>query len=261
VLQDLEMMLLQQTNLRSYKNEINTHSHDYAQLVLPVNGILEIEIGNKSGIINTDTAGFISSGESHSFAAREENLFLVIDLEQKNLSVSELPSFLNLNPMTKQFIQFVQSVINGGTQDSYTHSLINELLFRILLHPASIVNDALALKAKKWIDSNFSESINIDKLTQHCHLSSSQLQRRFKKQTGYGLAEYWRQQRLIHAKYLLTTSTLSIEAIAFAVGYQHVSAFSKNFYKSLSVYPSQWREMVLEAKKMRPMDNRRKKII
>ena len=241
--------------LRSYQTELHSHSHDHAQLVLPVKGFLELEIGNSSGIINTETGAFITSGDRHSFAGSDDNLFVVVDIEEKHLAMTTLPSFLTLTPVTKQFLNFAHYYLTSGTNDLYAHSLISDLLLNLLSHPLCSTKDLLVIKARKWIDLHFAEPINISKLTQHCHLSASQLQRRFKKCTGYGLAEYWRHKRLLRAKFLLSNSSLSVEAIALAVGYEHVSAFSRSFSKILGTYPSQWREMTLSANKLLLMDN------
>lgn len=248
-------MSFPQIELRSYHIEQCSHSHDYAQLVLPVKGILELEIGNSSGIISSETGAFITSGEQHSFAGSEDNLFVVIDLSEKYFPTTSLPSFLSLNLVTKKFLKFTHYYLINGVNDSFSYSLINNLLFNLLHQPVLSNQDAFVLKARNWIDLQFAEPINIVKLAQQCHLSVSQLQRRFKKNTGYRLAEYWRHKRLDHAKFLLSTSFLTIESIAFAVGYEHVSAFSRSFNNSFGHYPSQWREMTLAAKKSLLSDN------
>jgi AraC-like DNA-binding protein len=248
-------MTLPHIALRTYQTELDSHSHDHAQLVLPVKGILELEIGHNSGVINTETAAFITSGERHSFAGSEENLFIVVDIEQKQLTQASLPSFMALSPVTKQFLHFAHYYLINQSNDLFAHSLINDLLVNLLSQPLISNQDLLVLKAKKWMDVHFAESININRLTQHCHLSSSQLQRRFKKSTGYGLAEYWRHKRMLRAQFLLATSSLSVAVIAATVGYENVSAFSRSFSKSLEMHPSHWREMTVSAKKSLLLDN------
>ncbi len=242
-------MSFPQIDLRSYDTEQCSHSHDYAQLVLPVKGILELEIGNSSGIIGSEKGAFITSGERHSFSGKEDNLFVVIDLSEPYFSTTSLPSFIPLNPVIKKFLQFTHYYLINGANDSFSHSLINNLLFNLLRQPVLSSQDTFVLKAKSWIDLHFAEPISIAKLAQQCHLSVSQLQRRFKKNTGCRLAEYWRYKRLDHSKFLLSTSLLTIESIAFAVGYEHVSAFSRSFNNAFGHYPSQWRELTLAAKK------------
>ncbi|MCL9685660.1 helix-turn-helix domain-containing protein [Legionella maioricensis] len=242
-------------DLRSYRTEQCSHNHDYAQLVLPVKGILELEVGNSSGIISSETGAFIPSGEQHSFAGSENNLFVVIDMDEQYSSTMSLPSFLSLSSVTKKFLHFTHYYLINGANDSFSQSLINNLLLNLLCQPVFSNQDSFVLKARSWIDLHFAEPINIVKLAQQCHLSVSQLQRRFKKNTGCRIGEYWRQKRLDHARFLLSTSLLTIESIAFAVGYEHVSAFSRSFNNSFGLYPSQWREMTLAAKKLPPSGN------
>lgn len=110
-------------------------------------------------------------------------------------------------------------------------------------------------QSKNWIDRYFADVIDISKVAKYCHLSVSQLQRRFKYVMGYSLAEYWRSQKLHHAKRLLSFKNSSIEAIAFSVGYENLSAFSRRFMQTFGESPSQWRAKALNSTKMQQMDN------
>ncbi|CEG56928.1 AraC family transcriptional regulator [Legionella fallonii] len=241
--------------LRSYHTEQTSHSHEYAQLVLPVKGVLELEIGSSAGIIDAEKAAFVATGTRHSFSGSQDNLFVVVDFSQPDSPAINMPSFITLTPVTKQFLQFAHYYLLHGVNDLSSHRLINSLLLNLLSHPILSNQDLLVLKAKNWIDLHFSTSVNLEQLAQHCHLSISQLQRRFKKNTGTGLAEYWRQKKLEHAKLLLSTTSHTITSIAFAIGYENVPAFSRRFHAVLGMYPSEWREMALTAKKLLPSDN------
>ena len=82
-------------------------------------------------------------------------------------------------------------------------------------------------------------------------MSTSQLQRRFNRSMGMGIAQYWREVRFNKAKQLLLAGYLSIEAISSKVGYENLSAFSRAFNHAIGQPPSQWRQMMLTAKKLR----------
>ncbi len=248
-------MFFPQIELRSYHTEQASHHHSHAQLVLPVRGSLELQIGNKADIINAQTGAFVASGEHHSFSGSEDNLFVVVDFNQEDSPISIMPSFIAINPVTKQFLQFAHYYLLNGNNDLLSHTLINNLLLNLLSQPILSSLDLSVLKAKNWIDLYFSTPINLDQLSQHCHLSTSQLQRRFKKNTGLGLAEYWRHKKLTHAKFLLSTTSRTISSIALAVGYENLPAFSRRFHTVFGMYPSEWRDMTLAAKKLPLSDN------
>jgi AraC-like DNA-binding protein len=72
---------------------------------------------------------------------------------------------------------------------------------------------------------------------------------------GCGLAEYWRLNKLHHAKKLLSLANFSIEEISCTVGYENLSAFSRRFNQVFGISPSQWRAKAFSANKMRETDN------
>jgi AraC-like DNA-binding protein len=238
--------------LRSYQTESSRHSHDYAQLVLPIRGSLELEIGHHTGIVQTNNAAYIPSGEHHCFSAKDNNLFVVVDLTipQPNLEQSFPLPFYKLDSSSIKLVSFIEDYLTKRQIDYGSHALIYNLLINTLTHSPLAFIDAPVLKAKNWMDKHFAMPINISYLAKQCYLSSSQLQRRFNKIMGCGLAHYWRNRRLEHAKLLLSTTTQTIESIANIVGYEHLSAFSRAFTQYYQLTPSQWRESTLNVNNM-----------
>lgn len=251
-------MITNRIDLRSYHTESCSHAHDFAQLVLPVLGSMELEVGGHySGVVNDDVGVYIAPNEQHCFAGSQKNLFLVIDVATKNHLHDEHfeSNILNLTTSTKKLIQFTHHYLAHNERDFFADSLINQLLFHFAASSFSPEPDPVVLKAKQWIDFYFADSVDVSRVAKHCYLSVSQLQRRFKRAMGCGLAEYWRMKKLHHAKRLLSQRHFSIETIAFEIGYENLSAFSRRFSNVFGESPSQWRAKALTAKNMREMDN------
>jgi AraC-like DNA-binding protein len=251
------MLLTNRVDLRSYHTEICSHAHDFAQLVLPVSGSMELEVGHYSGVVNNGIGVYIAPHEQHCFAGSQKNLFLVIDVTTTNPLCDERSksNILNLTQSTKKFIQFTHHYLTHNERDFFTDSLINQLLLHFAANSFLPEPDPAVIKAKYWIDVHFATSVDISSVAKHCHLSISQLQRRFKQVIGCSLAEYWRMKKLQYAKRLLSQKHCSIESIAFEVGYENLPAFSRRFSTVFGESPSQWRTKALTAKKMREMDN------
>ncbi|CZH16780.1 Arabinose operon regulatory protein [Legionella pneumophila] len=250
------MLLINRIDLRSYHTESCSHTHDFAQLVLPVSGSMELEVGHYSGVVNDDIGVYIAPNEQHCFAGSQKNLFLVIDATTQNSLRGEAfeSNILNLTASTKKLIQFTHHYLAHNERDFFTDSLINQLLFHFAASSFSPEPDLVVIRAKQWIDLYFADSVDVSRVAKHCYLSISQLQRRFKQMLGCGIAEYWRMKKLLHAKKLLSQKNCSIEAIAFEVGYENLPAFSRRFSKVFGESPSQWRAKALTAKKMREID-------
>ena len=101
-------MLTNRIDLRSYHTESCSHEHDFAQLVLPVSGSMELEVGHYAGVVNDDIGVYIAPNEQHCFAGSQKNLFLVIDdTNTEHLGDERSKSNIhNLTASTKKFIQF-----------------------------------------------------------------------------------------------------------------------------------------------------------
>nr|WP_131794182.1 AraC family transcriptional regulator [Fluoribacter gormanii] len=249
-------MITNRMELRSYHTESCSHSHDFAQWVLPLSGSMELEAGYYSGTVDNHVGVFIAPNERHCFAGSQENLFLVIDVTSRHHFFEDRGSHaFNLTASIKKLLYFTHHYLAAHEGDFFADSLINQLLIHFAAKSFSPELDQTAIKAKNWIDFYFAEPVDVGKVAQHCHLSLSQLQRRFKLALGCSMAEYWRFKKLHYAQKLLSSKECSIEAIASAVGYENLSAFSRRFSKVFGESPSQWRIKALSANKMREMDN------
>ena len=83
---------------------------------------------------------------------------------------------------------------------------------------------------------------SVRELAREIHLSPGRLQRLFKKEMGVLISGYLVEQRLQKAACLLRASGLSIKEIAFTVGYEHHSSFTRAFENRFSQSPKHYRE-------------------
>ena len=73
------------------------------------------------------------------------------------------------------------------------------------------------------------------------NISNSHLQHLFKKATGVALGQALTEKRLQKAARLLATTNLRIKEIAFAVGYEHTSSFTRAFERRFAQTPRHFR--------------------
>ena len=82
---------------------------------------------------------------------------------------------------------------------------------------------------------------SIAELAQRYGLSRFHFMRCFKQSTGISAGTYIAQQRIARAKALLMIDTMSLTAIAHALGYAGLPAFSAAFRKATGRSPGTWR--------------------
>lgn len=103
-------------------------------------------------------------------------------------------------------------------------------------------NDKAIVKAQQWAQQNFSNAISVSDLSDKASLSRRTFIRRFKKATHLNPSEYIQQLRISKAKEGLELSNERIEAIAWSVGYEDVSAFRRIFQKSTGLSPTAYKQ-------------------
>lgn len=237
----------------SYLQETANHKHDYYQCVFPLKGHLELQIGSKFGVVHDNIAAFIRSQETHEFVAKNENLFLVLDISTEKLWLNklEIPDFWQLSSSMKKFLSFAEGYLtNTNPKDYLRQAQVADFFENLLIEQFNNKSDPKIAKIIHWLDNHFYQPISLSTLASHTFLSVSQLQRRFKQVTGETIGDYWRRKRMSKAKILLSNSMLSIELIAYQVGYENLSAFSRSFTREVGLAPTVWRDMTLSAKGM-----------
>ncbi|CAH9058119.1 HTH-type transcriptional regulator CdhR [Pseudoalteromonas holothuriae] len=89
--------------------------------------------------------------------------------------------------------------------------------------------DERLLSLQNYIKKNLSDALTLDTLAQQINLSERTLIRRFQKQVGLSPTQYVRLARLEYAKRLLRTTRMSVNEVAWQVGYQDVGSFKRVF--------------------------------
>jgi len=98
--------------------------------------------------------------------------------------------------------------------------------------------------AKTYIERNYwNSSLTVQEIVNAAKIERSYLFRRFKEATGCSVSAYIARFRMERACELLITADLSIQSIAYSVGYQDPLHFSKMFKKAVSVSPTAYRAL------------------
>ena len=103
-----------------------------------------------------------------------------------------------------------------------------------------------------YIQKKYADPVHIQDIADYCGLDRSYLSKLFKSATNYSPQEYLIHVRMNKAKKLLKTEELSIQNIAYSVGYPDPFAFSKIFKREVGMSPSAYREKNLNDKKRNP---------
>lgn len=97
----------------------------------------------------------------------------------------------------------------------------------------SILNDVFS-----YIENNIEEEIGLNEIINNCSVSQGYLSRIFKRQFNISVMEYLHMRKINMAKSYFCFTDLSITDVAFKLGYNESSYFSKVFkkYENTTVY-------------------------
>lgn len=122
-----------------------------------------------------------------------------------------------------------------------------EILFRVLQGPLGgllrdIATPSTALArvgvAIRWIRERYAEALSIGELAEMAALSPSAFHRHFKAITALSPLQYQKRVRLLHARSRLIAGQGNATSIAFDVGYESPSQFSREYARLFGVPPS-----------------------
>jgi AraC-like DNA-binding protein len=122
-----------------------------------------------------------------------------------------------------------------------------ELLYRVLQSPRGAVLRQLARadsrlaqiqRAVKWIRAHLTESLPVETLAGMASMGVSSFHRHFKAVTGLSPLAFHKKMRLQEARRrLLTASPGAVSSVAFAVGYESASQFSREYARQFGISP------------------------
>lgn len=101
--------------------------------------------------------------------------------------------------------------------------------------------DGEVLQAQDFIEINFRDKISVEDLADKFAVGRRSLERRFKKATGYTIAEYIQRVKVEAAKKSFETLARNINEIMYEVGYTDTKAFRNVFRKHTGLSPLEYR--------------------
>lgn len=98
----------------------------------------------------------------------------------------------------------------------------------------------LVRQAKEYLETHYRESVALDDIAAHLHVSSYHLSHVFSAESDFSLFAYLTARRVEKAKALLREGNLNVSEIARAVGYDNANYFAKVFRKQCGCSPREF---------------------
>ena len=103
--------------------------------------------------------------------------------------------------------------------------------------------DSLVLQVQEYIESNYTRSIDYDRLARQHRVGRRSLERRFKLAVGVTPLGYLQKLRVEEAKHLLEGGGRTFSEITYLVGYEDISFFRKIFMRLTGLRPKEYQQV------------------
>lgn len=211
-------------SLREYGASHGSHAHSHFQILIGLEGTLELEVGGRGQRIAAGDGRVVLPGEQHDFESRTGSRCLVLD--------TTLPAWARCadQPLqaahTLALARYLAHALQAGRPQALHYGPMLLLEAWGLPAPRSRTHrpiDWLALAA--WAHTRWQQPLTVADLAARVHLSPTQFAARCREETGHSAMQWLRSQQLMHARQLRATGASVAEA-ARRSGYRSPSALT-----------------------------------
>jgi AraC-like DNA-binding protein len=212
-------------SVRRYGANHGSHSHDHFQVLVGLEGVLELEIEGRGQRVASGSGALVAPGERHDFESAAGSSCLVLDTRD------ELWARCAAAPARPQQTVALASYL--------AQALLERQSMAIAHGPALLLESWLpaggqALRPRRaidwnaltqWVQARLDEPVTVADLAARTFLSPSQFTLRCHEENGVSGMQWLRQQRLARARQLRDAG-LAVAEIARRTGYRSPSALT-----------------------------------
>lgn len=249
------------------------HTHDYIEAVYMCSGKTTHIINGKETVLKEGELLFLGKNATQEILPAGENdiavnfiiqpAFFDKTLEMLDAEETPIKSFLisslfdseyqgylhfkiaNVLPAQNLIENLIWTLINNTPNKRNINQTTMGLLFMQLLnHTDKLTHESREDKAImdifRYIEENYKDG-SLSDAANLLHYDFYWLSHEIKNRTGKTYTDHLQEKRLSQAAFLLKNTTLSVEEIAIAVGYENKSYFHRIFTKKFETTPKKYR--------------------
>ncbi|MEN4904852.1 AraC family transcriptional regulator [Luteimonas sp. TWI1437] len=231
--------------IRAYGTVSQVDRHDFAQIVLPLDGRLHMDIAGAGAQLDRSLGAFVEAGACHDQIGDAANRSIILDLHTSELDpriadcLARRP-YVALGPEARSLIDYMEALTLRGGVSAHRLRLWIPLLLDTLLgespQPSARLAPLLAMveaqPARGWTAETMAAQVGV---------SASRLHALFQQELGTTPRAWLSSLRLARARDLLTRTALPIAEIAYRCGYADQSALTRAMRRADGQTPAQAR--------------------
>lgn len=242
------------TTISSDKTTFPDHLHDFYEICIVLNDCVKFITEKGNYLVSAHNLLVIPPFCFHHAVTKKENqykrliLWFKINKSDKFLPITSLLNEHKLYDFTynKHIVNLIDSFsfmlenIESSFLIDITESFLTQLLFLLKYsgqndftqtYQSPIISQIL-----NYIDKNIFKKITITDIAEHIHISTSSLQKSFKKIMHYSVIDFIREKKMLTAKNLILDGFPPTE-VCYQIGYNDYSSFYKAFTRQFGISP------------------------
>lgn len=245
-------------SLRSYGADGVLHRHGHVQIVLPMQGQMDIEVGGRGERLDLGRAAFVAPDIDHAQSAQGPNRFLILDCQRGDigddvLNLMRRQTFVPVDQTLRRLIEFID--LRCQDQGDGKGATLPDALAR---HCAPLLLDALMSSTNAAGQSRCGNRLvhllarmeaapeqawTVSQMARVMHLSASRLHALFRAELQQTPQEWLSTMRLRRVQQLLAKSDLPLAELALRSGYADQSTLTRAMRRNTGMTPAVYRRM------------------
>ncbi|WP_034296915.1 AraC family transcriptional regulator [Herbaspirillum sp. RV1423] len=234
--------------LRTYGADGPLHHHDHVQIVLPMQGEMEIEVGGRGSRLDLTRAAFVAPDIGHAQSAQGPNRFLILDCKLADIGDDaaerlRIQTFLPIPAAVRRLVEFIDlSRVDGAAGHALPESVIRHcspLLLAALT--ASPQRQSRLQPLLLRIEAAPGQAWTAARMARVANLSVSRLHALFKAELGRTPQEWLSDLRVRFVQDALAGSDLPLAELALRAGYSDQSALTRAMRRTTGMTPAAYR--------------------
>lgn len=172
---------------------------------------------------------------------RIKNLAIVLNTLLRSVAVNSHTPAILIHRVSNKFANQIEYTNNLSKLQQLNSDMIIAYTDLILSNKLEDYSK-ITRTAIEYLISSYDKQVDKEKIASLCFTHPSHLSRKFKQETNMTITGYQQMIRVNQAKHLLINEAVAIEEVAWNVGYEDASYFTRVFKKETGYTPSEYRE-------------------
>ena len=227
---------MERLDIRLLKESSCRHTHDFPQIILPLEETMHLWIGGRDYVIAPQELCYIPPDTLHQ--CRFSSSLLAIDVPKSLISKKDQvqlrePLVAPVSRRLEPLVELIKMEIADNPPSSAVYYLYYYLYRKLLENRGS--------SSLRYIQEHYDQPLSVTQLAALENYNVTYFNDWFKNQTGLSPYLYLRRIRVAKAKELLAATDYSVVEIAVMVGYNSHSAFTRAFRALTGQTPKEYR--------------------